>query len=250
MAFHGKRILMLETLKRLFGRMVEGEISIPEILEKISNKADLFKGMWHTANEAIAPFVPAFIVALLLVVLALCEAYFGKRLFGVQKVAACFALGFIAGATYLQPFLAPLVANFFALDKIVVGLVVGVIAALLCRPIYFCGYVGVIGYFGYFLMMSGALLEFTKGSKMIGIIVAAGLITLALMFRKIVEIAGTSLLGAFFTYEAVDYAVSTLAGGARFADFLGANEIYVKLAAIGVIAISGFIVQYVTRKRW
>ena len=30
---------MIETLKRLLGQMAEGEISIPAIIEKISNKA-------------------------------------------------------------------------------------------------------------------------------------------------------------------------------------------------------------------
>ena len=250
MAFHGKRILMIETLKRLLGQMADGEISIPAIIEKISNKADLFHGAWNSVNEAISPYLPACVVAILLVLLSLGEAYVGKRLLGLQKFTACFAVGFIAGATYLQPFLAPMLESYFELDKLTVGLVVGGVIGLLCVPIYSIGYVGGIGYFGYFLMVSGTLFEFTKGSKLIGIAVAIGLVFVALLFRQIVEIAGTSLLGGFFTYVAVDYTVSTFADGARIADYLGDNEIYVKLAVIAVIAISGFVVQYVTRRRW
>ena len=250
MAFHGKRILMLETLQRLFGQMAAGEISIPEILGKIANKADMLKDMWNSANEAIAPYVPAFLVAFLLIGASLLEAFVGKRLLGVQKFAVCFLLGFLVGSVYLHPILAPAVASFFALKAWIVGVVVGVIAGLLCRPLYFVGYVGVIGYFGYFLMVSGVLLEWTKGSKVLGIIVAAVLITLALIFRKIVEIAGTSLLGAVFTFNAIDYAVSTLADGARIDDLASDYALYIKLAIIGVVAIVGFIFQYRTRRRW
>ena len=250
MAFHGKRILMLESLKLLLDRLVEGQISIPEIIGKISDKAAVLREMWNSANEFIAPYVPAFVVALLLVGLSLCEAVAGKRLLGFQKFVLCFALGFVVGTVYIQPLVAPHVANYFVLDATLTGVIVGITAGLLCRPIYFCGYIGIIGYFAYFLMMNGVLLDFTKGSKTIGIIVAAVLIIVALVFRKIVEIVGTSLLGAIFTYKAVDYAVSTFASGASMVDLLGQNEIYVKIAIIAFVALTGTIFQYQTRRRW
>ncbi len=249
MTLYGKGILMLETIKRLSDKLISAEISIPGILEKISGKADTLKDMWGGVNEAIAPYVPAIAIAILFIVLSLAEAFVGKRCLGVQKVIVCFALGFIVGAVYIHPLLAPYVSKFFVLDVKIVAAVVGVIAALVCRPIYFCGYVGLIGYFAYFIMMNGVIFEFTKGSKLIAIIVAAAFITVALCFRKIVEIAGTSLLGGWLTALSIEHCVSVATGGKQLTDIMVGSE-YVKAAVIAFIAIAGFVVQYRTRRRW
>ncbi len=237
---------MVETIQRLAGQMVNGEVSIPELLNKISNKADILKDAW---NNYVTPNVPAVLLLVLFAALSLVEAFAGKRLLGVQKAIASFILGFLAGAVYIHPILAEFTEQFFVLDRLLVGVIVGVIMALICRAIYFCAYVGVFGYFAYFIMINGVLFEFTKGSKLIAAIVAAGVIALILIFRKVVEIASTSLLGAWFTLMTVDYAVTVFTDGTQLSDVMY-ESLYVQIAIFAFIAITGFLVQYRTRRRW
>ena len=237
---------MLETVKRLADKLIEAEISIPNLLEKVAGKADSLKELWGVAKEHVCSFLPPVLFALILVALSLVETFVGKKLLGLQKVLICAAFGYIVGTAYIQPFL----ATVLPLDKMIVGAAVALIAACLCRPIYFCGYIGVIGYFVYFLMMNGCPVESTKGDKLIAVIAAAAIIVFCLIFRKIVEIAGTSAVGAVFTYLAVKNVVPYLADGRTLNELLGDYKKIVMIAFLAVLFIFGFVVQYRRRRRW
>ena len=237
---------MLDTVKRLADKLIEAEISIPTLLEKIAGKADSLKELWGVGKEYVCSFIPPVLFALILVCLSLVETFAGKKLLGLQKVIICAAFGYIVGTAYLQPF----IATIFPVDKMIVGAVVAVVAACLCRPIYFCGYIGVIGYFVYFLMMNGCPVESTKDDKFIAAVAAAAIIAFCLVFRKVVEIAGTSAVGAVFTYLAVKDVVPYFADGRTVNELLGDSKKIVMIAFLAVLSIFGFVIQYRRRRRW
>ena len=221
-------------LAELFGSfkaMFEGafqEGDVVALLEVVTNSL-----------AAVLPYLPIILLALCAIV-----TLFGKKLFGLEKFLFIFTLGFVGGVL----FLAPVLEQFVALPSYITGAVVGLVCAILCKIIYWLLYVAAFGYAAYFVCFTAAVLPvatvYTQGNMIYSAIAAVVVIVLALLLRKLIEMLGTAALGAFGIVAIVD---------ANFFDFANigfAEEGILKLAAIGVITLIGFIVQVKTRKRY
>ena len=197
--------------------------------------------MIDTALASVLAYLPIIFIALCLI-----ETFFGKKLLGLQKFLLMFGLGFVGGVLIV----APIVNGFFVLPTYITGAVVGLICAILCKLLYWLGYVGVFGYSVYMVCFTGAIPElqvvtvYTQGIQLYSLVAAAVVVIIALLLRKYIEMAGTAALGA--------YGIATLVIE-NFYDFTalvpGAEDI-VKLAVIAVIAFIGFVVQVKTRKKY
>lgn len=202
-----------------------------------------------TLAEGYIAMLPALIVPGALLVLSLIQAFFGKKLLGLQKFIVCFAAGFLCGAVIVHPMIAEFIQG---ISAEILGVIVGVVFGLLCKPVYFISYVLVAGYSAYLVLMGGYYLPetvtaMTKGNMVICLGAAAVVIILALIFRKWIEMLGTSVLGGWCTYLSVDALLVALTGSG-LAAFPSANII--KIAAIVVVAFLGFVVQVKTRRRY
>jgi len=178
-------------------------------------------------------------------VLALIECFAGKRLLGFQKFVACFILGFEYGVLYVSPMLDDVVA----IDHWIAGLVIGLVAALLSKLIYFLAYVGIVGYAVYFIAYTGTYLPaevaaFVQGNQLYSLIVALVAVVIVLLLRKWIEMLGTSALGAWGVFKCAEMLVdfSTV-------DFIAQNYDTVMYATVAVLGLIGLIVQIKTRKR-
>ena len=203
--------------KRIFGNMAANET---------------IAGLWDTILSAISSF--ATFVPFALIILALIEVFFGKKLINLQKFLACVVVGFCFGVHYVSP----LINNIFNLP------------AVLSKFIYVAGYVFVAGYSGYLIAYSGKYIPFlasvTKDNLIISLAIALAFVAVALIFRKYIEMFGTALLGGYFISKTIianftDY---------RALEFLGEAGWVAELVLILVIGIIGFIVQYKTRTRY
>ena len=182
------------------------------------------------------------------ILLALCviEVFFGKKLFGIQKFLLMFGLGFIGGVLIV----APIVDKFIVLPTYITGAVVGLVCAILCKLLYWLCYVAVFGYSVYMVCFAAMYLpevvtQYTKSNLLYSAIAAAVVIIIALLLRKFIEMLATSALGAF---GIVTIVINDL--NIDFTAFVPGYEDIVKLVAIGVIALIGFIVQVKTRRRY
>lgn len=247
--FHRKEVTV-EIVTGFFESVINAEFDFAAIWESIL-------GVWAalTASPAyieIKAFidgllsnVPAMAVTGVLLVLSLIQVFFGKKLLGFQKFIACFAVGFAYGVVFLAPF----VDTVFQMPHWISGVVVGAIAALLCKLVYFLLYIGAAAYSVYFIAFSGTILPevtaFTKDNMIYALIAAVVAVVLVLVLRKWIEMLGTSTLGAWCTFLCVD----ALAGLSTMEALASSYDI-VKWVAIGVIALIGFIVQVKTRRRY
>lgn len=202
-----------------------------------------------TLAEGYMAMLPALMVPGAFLVLSLILAFFGKKLLGLQKFIVCFGAGFLVGAVIVHP----MIANFIqGISAEILGVVIGVVFGLLCKPAYFLAYIGVAGYSAYLVLMGGYYLPetitaMTKGNMTICLGAAAVAILLALIFRKWIEMLGTAVLGGFCTYLSVD-ALLLAVTGAGLAAFPSAELI--KGVAIALVAFLGFVVQVKTRRRY
>jgi len=199
--------------------------------------------IWNGITSALSGI--SAIVPFILMLLSVVEILFGKRLLTFQKFLFCVLVGYCVGATYISP----LINQIFALPDYVSGVVIAIVAAVLCKFIYVMFYVIAAGYVGYLLSFSGLYIAFlapiTKGSYFIAIVVAVAFIILALLLRKYLEMLGTSILGGYLFSKSViavfDY---------RALEFLGESGWIVELVLILLIGVLGFIFQYKTRVRY
>ncbi len=242
---------MLESIQGFFASVIGAEFDFAAIWESIVGVYWAFIASptyieIETFVSGLLLNVPAIAVTGALLVLSLIQLFAGKKLLGFQKFVACFAVGFAYGIVFLAPF----VDTVIVLPHWISGVVVGAIAALLCKPVYFLTYVGAAAYAMYFVCYTGAVLPeltaFTCENKIYSLVAAAVAVLLVLIFRKWIEMIGTSALGAWCTYLCVD----TLVGGFANIEALASSIELVKWIAIGVVALVGFIVQVKTRRRY
>ena len=198
----------------------------------------LWDKVWGMAS-AIHPFV-----AYILIALAAIELLFGKRLLGLQKFVGMFALGYAASVVYLVPVLANL-HGIFADFGWIVGIVVGIIAVLLRKILYILGYIVVFAYIPYFVVYSGAIAPLAgfAGNLVVAGAAAGGVVLLALLLRKWVEMLGLSALGAYCITKVLDVKLGVI-------DMIPFDGMIVGLAMVGVLTLIGFIIQVKTRKRY
>jgi hypothetical protein len=187
--------------------------------------------------------LPSVLVTALLLVLSLVEVFRGKRLIGIQKFFGSFVLGFAVSAAYLPGIVGE------AVSPLILGLAVGVIAALLCKLVYFLLYVAVFGLGTYVACLGGyllpeALVGFTKGNMMMSIAVAVVVLVVALILKKLIEMVGTATLGGFLAWLCIEELVL------QFGFTPNEHSLSVfKLAVMIVLAFFGTVVQFKKRKR-
>lgn len=197
---------------------------------------------WTMGLDFIKGLLPlAWILPAILIALSLVQVFAGKKLLGLQKFLACFVVGYALGAVLLTP----VIAEFVQIADWIVGLVVGVVAALLCKPIYFLSYVAVAGYGVYALCMSDVLPEavasFTN-NWIVALVAAVVAVVVALLLRKWIEMLGTAALGAWTLFLSVQALLASLSIW-----FAAEYVIWWELGTLAVGAILGFIVQVKTR---
>lgn len=189
--------------------------------------------------------LPAFTLPLAFLLLSLVETFAGKRLIGFQKFVLCFVLGFEYGVLYVSNLLDSIVV----IDHWIAGLVIGIIAALLSKLVYFLAYVGVIGYAVYFIAYTGNYIPaeisaFTVNNMVYALVAAGVVVVLALILRKWIEMIGTAALGAWGVFKCVDWLV-----GFNSIEAIAQNYDMIMYIAVAVIGLIGLVVQFKTRKR-
>ena len=193
--------------------------------------------LWGIVKTFIDGVLPPAIFAIVLAVLSVVQLFWGKKLLGFQKFLAAFTVGYAVGAAFVTPML----AGVLAIDPMIVGLAVGVLGALLRKPIYFLAYVLCAGYPAYLF----AMLSIAPGAMPVGLAVGVAAIVLALLLRKLIETLGLSLLGAYCLYLSVD---AIMAGG--LVAMLGELEPTISLVIVAVVGLIGFIAQWKNRRRY
>lgn len=236
-----------------FERFAAGAIGFAEIGGEIGNVfARIFVpdgaifAYFAKVLEWINQFIPfAWIVPSVFALLSLIQVFFGKKLLGLQKFLACLAIGFACGTMFIYPLLCNIGITFMA--DWVVGLIVGVVGAILSRLVYFLAYVVCAGCAGYVLCLSGILPEAISqyvAYWYVGVGVAVAFIVLALLLRRFIEMLGTAVLGGYTLF------LSFIAILASFGWAIG--EEYKMWWMIGFLAVCGFLgflVQLKTARR-
>ena len=191
-------------------------------------------------------FKLGYLFALILVVLSLLIAFFGKKLLPILKFLGFFVIGFTAGAYFVTP----LIEILLYIPAWVSGLVIGVVCAVLYRFIYYALYAILVTYSGYVLCYTGAALvhgsEHTTVRAVTAIAVAAVITILAFILKKYVEMLYTAALGGAFVFASINsfaYEITSL-------EFISDFTWVAPLVFILVIGVPGFIVQVKTRKRY
>ena len=238
----------MDAIKGFFEKVAAGfsfeEIGawFKELFGKATAEGGAVETYWTTGLDFIKGLLPlAWILPAILMVLSLVQVFAGKKLLGLQKFLGCFVVGYALGALLLTP----VVAEWFTVADWIVGLVIGVIAALLCKPIYFLSYVVAAGYSVYALCMGDVLPEavssFTN-NWIVALVAAVVAVVLALIFRKWIEMLGTAALGAWTLFLSAEALLASLGWmiGAEYA-------LWAELGTLVVAGLLGFIVQVKTR---
>ena len=182
----------------------------------------------------------------------------GKKLLNFFKFLICAGAGFYAGLTYLAPLVLPYVAGYLGgaaqYGGYIVGGVVALVAALLCKVLYPLAFAGALGYGAYLVLTLPAVAQLPQLAVLYTnpayVIVAAVVVgVLALIFRGLIEMLGTAVVGGYaFTYglEKLIVTVLALTGKVYVSVF---TPVTVALVT-GVIALIGFVKQVKNRHRF
>lgn len=215
--------------------------AMKELIFKIYTHPYVDKAVQFVAEfvESISPFLWAGI----LLALGLVLSNFGKKLLAVPLVVGIAGIGFLGGAVYLAPRIAAFVDGvefikaFISIDPIVVGIVFAAIGAILFLPIYYLGYAAGFGYLTYLFVYPFCNTLFESSTAMIiGLGAAVAVAVVAFIFRKWIEMAVTSVAGAYIVMWAV-YVAFPLPEIANYIIW-------------AVFAVGGLIVQIKTRRRY
>ena len=219
-------------LNGLFGFI--GTLSADQHLKTLS------ESVW-AAIGVVVPFLPYIGIALALIV-----AFAGKRLFSVLRFLAFFSFGFVLGVHFLTPLISvplPMIPTW------VIGLVTGIVAAVLSKLLYFLAYIGVAFYAVYYICLNGtvipAIAPFTQGNYIVAIVAGAVAVVVVLLLRKFIEMLGTAMLGGW----GVASVVLGIWNYTALPVFVGREWLGVLVATL-IVALVGFVVQFKTRRRY
>ncbi len=197
----------------------------------------LLEGDIRTYYEKAIGFIPDFYIYVLLAFSVL-MAFFGKKLLGLQKFIAFLAVGFGAGEVYVAPLLVDILPS---LPAWVSGLVIGLIAALLCKFLYWIAVAVAAGYSVFMVLYTDMFFTLPEPKQIIAAVAALVAIILVFIFLKFFERLGTAFLGGYLStvllMKAVDFS------------FIPLDLAITKWILVGVIALLGFLVQIATRSR-
>ena len=210
-----------------------------------------------------------FVVPVVLAVLGLIVACNGKKLLNALKFIVCAGAGLVAGymvatletvAPVLASTLAPvtekvapvLASTGLQLDAtgVVVGAVLAVVAAILCKILYPIAFAGACGYAAYTVLPIVAakvpqLAVVTENILIVAIVVGV----VALIFRGLIEMLGTAAAGGYVFTTAVEsllLAILALTGKV----YANAFTPITVLLITAVIALIGFVKQVKNRHRF
>ena len=197
----------------------------------------LLEGDIRTYYEKAIGFIPDYYIYVLLAFSVL-MAFFGKKLLGPQKFIAFLAVGFGAGEVYVAPLLVDILPS---LPAWVSGLVIGLIAALLCKFLYWIAVAVAAGYSVFMVLYTDMFFALPEPKQIIAAVAALVAIILVFIFLKFFERLGTAFLGGYLStvllMKAVDFS------------FIPLDLAITKWILVGVIALLGFLVQIATRSR-
>lgn len=188
----------------------------------------------------------AIILPVVLAVVCIIFAFYGKRLLNLLKFLICAGAGYYVGAhilyAYVGAYLAP-----YGITALIVGIVLAVILLLLSKFAYAIVFAAAFGYAAYKLIPMFVVAHVPALANPIYLIVAAAAVAVvALIFRGLLETVLTAVGGAAgFTlgiYSAV-VAVTGLLG-------LGANGLGLRLnnelAVVGTLNFETVVILVVT----
>lgn len=199
-------------------------------------------------RDVLSNFLDAVWIPLIIIAIVGCLAIscFGKKIIGILKFVACFFIGFCLGAHFLPALFPPEVR----IPAWLVGIVVALIAAVLYRFIYIIAYVIFSGYSMYLLAFYVFFIQpsasYSPTRALVSLIAAAVAVVIAFIFRKYIEMLGTSLLGSWFAVllfagQIYDFTAWPVFSG------IEALAIFIPTA---IFTALGFIVQIKTRSRY
>jgi hypothetical protein len=187
------------------------------------------------------PYIP-FLAILLGVIICL----FGKKMAGVLKFVGIFIVGFALGVY----FLGPVIPAEVPIPVWIIGLVVGIVSAVLSKFIFVAAYSVAVLYSVYRLCYYGFFLDtdavFTVGKSVSSLAVAAIVLVLSLILFKFMEMLISSALGAWIATMGFSAGIFDLGAIAAFGDKAWIFE----LVVVGLITLLGFVFQIRTRRRY
>ena len=240
---------MFSSFGEFFNCIKEAKFTFDVIWQAIvSFFTDVFNGpdvsaVWNGFLDAVSSIYT--VVLICAIVLSLVMALFGRKLIGVIKFLAFFLLGFLLGAHLLTPLLPPEVA----LPGWIIGIVSALVLGVLSRFAYIAVYVIAFGYSAYVLTYHGFLLTpdpvYSNTRALVSLGVAILVIVLLLVFKRFVEMLGTSVLGSWLAVTALinlyDFTAWPVFDGAEW---------LASLIFTGIVALLTFIFQVKTRRRY
>jgi hypothetical protein len=172
-------------------------------------------------------------------------ALFGKKMFSVIRFVLFLGAGFLLGVHLLAPIILPVIEM---LPPWLIGVVVGIVAAVLSKFLYYVVFAVAIGYSMYVLSFRTILdgVMTVEGGKHWGaLLIAAVVVVLALLLRKYIEMLGTSLLAGWGLAETIrvwwDFTELEFFGGV---EWIGV------VAVCALVGVIGFIIQFKSRERY
>lgn len=228
-----------------FFRLITADFSFAEIGESFNwLMSDIaasphISDWWGAIMSSIADF--EMLIPIVLLALGALILFAGKRLFLFLRCLAFFIAGFVFGVWFVSPYVLmaiPTMPTWF------VGLVIGIVAAVLSRILYVLLYAIVPTYLLYMLFSGSTIPAFDGMYYLGGIIALIGVISIFLL-RKYIEMLGTAVLGGYIIAVVVrglyDYTVWSIFGG---------NAWLGMLIFAAILTPIGFFVQFKTRKRY
>ena len=234
----------MEAIEIFFNSLINAEYgfdviyqAIVDLLLDISSNADVLA--WWGGTWEVLSFLGIWI-PISLGVIFLIVTLFGKKIFSLLRFTAFFISGFVAGVYWLSPLVLPVIPT---LPTWVIGVVGGIVSGVLSKLLYILFYAIVSGYSVY-LFFCGGMIVPLAGNYVVALIAAVAAIVFAFIFRKYIEMAGTSMLGGFGVATVIRHFYDFTA----WEPFVGREWLGMLILTV-VVAILGFIVQYTTRER-
>ncbi len=229
-----------------WSELFHGEVTFKHIGEIISGmftelvEHEYFAELNGAISSAIQGFVlPVFAVfAMLSVIFAL----FGRKLLPLAKVTGFFIIGFLFGVSYIAPFI---IGASFNVMPWIIGGVVGIVAALLSKPLYPVLYIVSFAYASYMIFMGGQLLPesivgFTRDNMIIALFAVCITIVLVFLLRKPIEVIGTGILGGYLFSLCIDKILYLAFGVERIAAL--------SIILMIVVAFLGVVKQFKSKR--
>ena len=240
---------MFERFGDFISAALHGAIGFDEFVEWVKS---LYYSIYENENISFiwAAIKNAFIkgsavLSWLLLFLCLSVAFFGQRIMGVLKFIFFFLLGFVFGAHVIASFIPASVV----FPPWLVGLIIGIVAAVLYRFTYIIFYGSICFYCTYILCYHNLYIGVFEGHSIsktfIAIIVAVLVTILAFSNIRAVEMVGTSILGGWLASVAI---VRTMYDFTKWSIFGGKWWVAVFVVS-AIFATVGFIFQFKNRKK-